>query len=382
MSIETYTPGIEYKVNPYNCTQIDWIDSEEANVITGTGFYIWKLADCLPVSRLIAALRRANATWVSIKVADGTYKYNQIREDGKWCGNDAFLLQVIAELREAGISVGGWHFIYPLPTMNPGAQAGVAGERYQKLHLDHLLIDAEQVTSEGALWKTSPDRVRSANTYMNQLRGAGVTLRQPVGLSSYRFPTLHREFPFNQFVNHESSNLIAPQMYWVGNHNPAAQLDRCIAEYDEVDSGIRPLIPIGAAYGAGSWEPTVADFVEFMAAVNDYSLPGCGFWSMDWILNHDRMDWLDAIGGGYVEPEPPAPPVDPPVEIPAQVEVTGLDEGENLKMRREIFGDVIGFTWDGARFDVQGQGVDDMGRPWYQVGKSIWIASWYTRPIP
>lgn len=353
-------------------------------MITGTGFYIWKLAACLPVSKMIDALYRANASWVSIKIADGIYKHNQIREDGKWSGNDAFLLQVIDELREAGIEVGGWHFIYPLPTMNPGAQAGVAGERYQKLKLDHLLIDAEQVSSEGAYWKTSPDRVRSANTYMNQLRGAGVTLKQPCGLSSYRFPTLHGGFPFTQFVNHESSNLIAPQMYWVGSHNPAEQLERCLAEYDAIDNDIRPVIPIGAAYGAGSWEPTVADFTEFMDAVEYYNLPGCGFWSLDWILSHDRTDWLDAIGGGVVVPEPPAPPeppVEPPVEIPTQVEIVGLDEDETLKMRNSIFGDVIGRTWNGVCFGVQNQAFDYMNRPWYQIGDSIWIASWYTRII-
>jgi len=371
---------METYINTYNGTHIKWIESMEANVITGTGFYIWKLADCLPVGRLIDALKRANASWVSIKIADGTFKHNQIREDGKWSGNDAFLLQVIAELKEAGISVGGWHFIYPLPEANPGAQAGVAGERYQKLNLDHLLIDAEHVSSVNALWRTSPDRVRSANTYMNQLRGAGVTLRQPCGLSSYRFPTLHGGFPFTQFVNHESSNLIAPQMYWVGSHNPAEQLDRCMAEYDAIDNGIRPLVPIGAAYAAGAWEPTVADFTEFMAAVNDYSLPGCGFWSMDWILTHNRMDWLDAIGGGYVEPEPPAPPEEPEEE-PMEVEVVGLDEGETLKMRNDVFGEVIGRTWNGARFGVQGMAFDYMSRPWYQIGETIWIASWYARKI-
>lgn len=356
-------------------------------MIQGTGFYIWKLADCLPVSKLVDTLQRANASWVSIKIADGTLKHNQIREDGKWSGNDVFLKSVIDTLRNAGISVGGWHFIYPLPTLNPGAQAGLAGERYQKLQLEHLLIDAENWSNGGAYWKyladgkINPDRIRSANVYMNQLRPAGINLAQAVGLSSYRFPTVHREFPFAQFVNHESSSLIAPQMYWVGSHNPREQIQRCIAEYDAVDSGVRDLIPIGAAYSAGAWEPTVADITEFMDAVQEFNLPGCGFWSLDWIMTHNRMDWIDAMAGAAV-PVPPAPPApSEPEEPPMQVEIVGLDEGETLKMRASIFGDVIGRTWNGAHFAVQGQDVDYMDRPWYQIGESIWIASWYTKAV-
>lgn len=345
----------------------------------GTGFYIWKLKSVLPIDRLIESLKRANANWVWIKVADGVSKYNLVPDDSG-------LIDVIEALKSAGIHVGGWHFIYPNPVMSPGAQAGVAGERYQKLGLESWSIDAEQVSSVRAYWKfladgsLNPYRKTSAKIYMQQIRGAGVPQKHPVAVSTYRYPDYHLEFPFSQFVNSENNDIIAQQMYWIGSHNPREQLLRSVEQYNKtVRAGLPPLpfVPIGAAFGVGSWVPADKELVEFIDAAKEIGAKAWGFWSLDWTLAN-KPEWLDVIGGNSSPPPPPPPP--PPGNV-TKVEIVGLDPDETLRMRNSIFGTVVGMTWNGAQFEVEGEDKDSQGRVWYQVGKSIWIASWYTKVI-
>lgn len=362
-------------------------------MMQGTGFYIWNLKDVLPIERMINALKRANATWVSIKVADGINKWNRIDLDGKWTGNDQGLLQIIAALKKEGIHVGGWQYIYPLPTLSPGAQAGIIGERVQKLGLQHLLIDAEHDAHVGAYWKwladgtLNPERGKSANTYMIQIRGAGVPLSMPCALSSYRYPKYHKEFPFKNFVNDNSSNFIAQQLYWIGSHNPYYQLGESIRQYNElVRAGLPPLpfVPMGSAFKQGTWEPTAKDLEDFIQGAKDMGCTAWGFWSLD---RHaiDRPEWLDAIAGKATTP-PPAPP---PPSTPDMVEIVGLEPDEELNVRaNKPFGQVVYLTTNGMRYTVLGEMKDDLGRSWYNITHDpyrttspFWIASWYTEPV-
>lgn len=320
-------------------------------MIAGTGVYIWNLKDCLPVSRLIAALHRMNATWVSEKIADGIYPSNQIREDGKWAGNDKFLLSVNADLTKDGISVGGWHYAYTKNKYSPGAQAGLAGERWQKLDLKHLLINAEHDERVGALWLTAATRKTDALTYMNQIKPAGVPTKGIVALNTYRFPKYFTPFPWNQFLGHASMNTIAPQMYWIGQHNPAEQLAESFAEYKVIfpDASPAHFVPAGSAFGNESWMPTTQDLLDFGRAAIKMGCKSWLFWSLDYMLNHNLVAWLDAIGAiGQGVPPPPPPPPPPPTTATFNFQVTE-PTGLNVRERPDTTSKKLGSVAVGAQ---------------------------------
>lgn len=80
-------------------------------------------------------------------------------------------------------------------------------------------------------------------------------------------------------------------------------------------------------------------------------------------------------------PDIPIEPPDPPAEMPEVVKITGLQGTDNLNMRSDIWGPIVAKTWNGSTFEVMDQEMDSQDRIWYQVGSSIWIASWYTEVV-
>lgn len=350
----------------------------------GRGFYIWQLKDLLPVKSLLDLLKQAEASWVCIKFADGINNMNQIGPDGKYIGNDSFLKNVVQELKDNDYEVGGWHFIYP---SNAGAQAGVAGDRFQKFDLAHWLVDAENLSTSAvsAPWFSHPDRAKAARVYMGQIRAAGIPLSAQVGLSTYRFPTLQPPFPFSQFVNADSSNLVAPQVYWVGAHNPREQVIRSMHEYNNIHalSDAYPFIPMGASFGdfinvdgkKTWWEASPQDIREFESTVQELSLDAWGYWSLDWIKIKDRQDYIQAMTGTIVVPPPPPPP-DPIINT---IEVTAATV--NVRSDAGVEYPILATTKKGARWGVEQSKKDQNGKLWYQLGKTAYIASWLCKPI-
>lgn len=345
----------------------------------GLGFYIWKLNRVLPLERLIQTLQAVNARWVCLKLADGPDRYNRIDESGNLVGNDTFLKEVIQALRLAipGIQIGGWGWIFTREMVAMVRQASVAAERCATLGLDFWFIDAEEHGPTQTYWKTSPYRSLSAREYMDL--GQSLGIKSP-SLSSYRFPKAHPEFPWDDFLNHPSMEYTAPQMYWMGAHNPRYQLGLCLSQYAQKRE--LPMVPIGAAFKEGGWTTTAADIAEFTQAVQDFECPGWGFWVLDQAI--DRPDWLAAMAHDYTPPPVPAPEPTPepePEPAPQLVEIIGLDDDQTLNMRSRIWGDVVAKTWNGAQFPVMDTGQDGLDRPWYQLGPGIWVASWYTQPV-
>jgi hypothetical protein len=268
------------------------------------GMFVWKIKDCLPVTQLVQVCHTYHISSLCVKVADGLTRYNQVDQSGRYIGNDSYLLGTwIATLEANGIEVHGWHFLYTLPT-SPGAQAGVSGERVQKLGIRSLKLDVED--DGGGGWKSSPYRVQSARIYMQQVRGAGVPLAYPLGLCSYRRPDFHPQVPWNQFIMTEDLDHNAQQCYWAGAHNPGEQLLRSVQEYDEIR--IIPQQPVGAMYGVAPWYPTPADITEYMVTARDnLELNMVWFWSMDYVVAHNRWDWLEAASAEVAAPTPPPP---------------------------------------------------------------------------
>jgi hypothetical protein len=172
----------------------------------------------------------------------------------------------VTALRAAGIQVWGWHFVYG---DQPDNEAKVAIQRVKQFELDGYVVNAE------GSYETHTKR-GAAYRFMDQLRSAfGSNLA--IGLSSYRYPSVHGAFPWTEFL--QQCDFAMPQVYWVQAHNPAIQLQKTVREYQNATSfPVRPVIPTGAAYREGGWQPTVGEINEFMLAVRQLNLSAMNFW--------------------------------------------------------------------------------------------------------
>jgi len=134
----------------------------------------------------------------------------------------------------------------------------------------------------------------------------------PVGLSTYRYPSVHYPFPFSAFLEYCDLNL--PQIYWIKSVNPAQQLQKSYDEYKAIKPW-RPFVPTGAAFGYGNWTATPAQIVEFLTKARAMNLPGANFWEMASARDNGGSLWKAIKGYNWatgtapvVQPDPaPAP---------------------------------------------------------------------------
>lgn len=228
--------------------------------LTGKGFYIWRIEACEQgdVNRIAQLASDAKLSHVMIKVADGPYIYN-IDPDTK-----ADLVQpLVSALKASSIPVWGWQYVYGL---DPIREADRAIQRVKQLDLDGYVINAEVEYRD-------PEKHAAAFQLMKRLR-TGLP-NTPIALSSYRFPSLHTYFPWNQFLQYCDINM--PQVYWLSAHNPEDQLKRCVAEFQKL-APYRPVIPTGPLFQAGSWAPTPLEINSFMQQAQNLNLTAVNFW--------------------------------------------------------------------------------------------------------
>ena len=228
--------------------------------LQGKGFFIWQVRRCEngDAGAIANVAASAGLTHVLIKIADGASPYNVDLTSGQ-----DLVLPVLMALRERGISVYGWHYVYGY---DPVGEAEIAIQRVRELGVDGYVIDAE------AQYKY-PGRDEVARQFMSLLRQSLPVL--PIALSSYRYPTYHPTLPWQAFL--EKCDLNMPQVYWQDAHNPAEQLIRSLREFEAL-SPFRPLIPTGSAYMAGDWQPTAAEMVEFMDTARNLNMTAANFW--------------------------------------------------------------------------------------------------------
>lgn len=254
--------------------------------LTGKGMFIWKIrwaeqGDALAIAQ--AALD-AGLKHVLIKIADGTSRYNL---HPIW--RTDLVPPVVALLRQIGVEVWGWHYVYG---GDPAGEARTAGRRMRELGLSGYVIDAEQEYKR-------PGMKSAASTYLKQLRQE-LPSGCPVALSSYRYPKVHPEFPWMTFL--PAVDLVMPQVYWAKATNPAQQLQRCLREYRALTD--LPIVATGAAYHEHGWTARPVEIVEFYQATRALQLPAFNFW--EW--NQARIYGLwDTIAGLEKYPGAPKP---------------------------------------------------------------------------
>jgi hypothetical protein len=298
----------------------------------GLGFYVYKLSEIakeLTPAMLVDLLTQIGARWVSFKIADGEHAYNQIG------GNDKIMLSYVSALEDARIAVGGWAYCYPSPGCRPNIEAALYGERIQKLRLEFLDLDIE------GEWK-KPNLGGS----IDKLLYIDASQNFPIGLCSYRFPKIHANVNWARFFKNPSLKYVSPQVYWLGSNNPAEQLAESLRQFGELTE--LPVVPIGSAFRQGDWQPSADQLVDFAQACKDNNLSAWGFYSLDWMLVHDRYDWLSAIAGKEITP--PQPAGEP---LPAFIRTTGA---VNARSAPQIKDDtLVGVIHAGKKLQVLGE---------------------------
>ena len=231
--------------------------------LDGKGFYIWRIENCDGGNAQIIAseAKRADLSHVLIKVANETRTYNVDRET-----NIDLVPPVANALRAQGIQVWGWQYIYG---ENPIGEARVAAQRVLELGLDGFVVNAEKEFKESG-------KDVSARRYMRELRDA--LPDTPIGLSTYRFPTIHPQFPYSEFL--EKCDINLPQVYWMGASNPEAQLIRSMRDYQNIQP-VRPMIPTGFAFSEYGYEPNPGEPSRFMDTAKELNQTAANFWSWD-----------------------------------------------------------------------------------------------------
>jgi hypothetical protein len=258
-------------------------------MLQGKGFFTWWLVNVESGSpQTIASLAvAANLTHVLIKVADGPFIYNVDRTTGH-----DYAVAVSQALRANGIQVWAWHYVYG---DNPDGEASMAIRRCRDIQADGYVINAEQE------YKRAGMRER-ARRMMTLLRASLPAL--PMALSSYRYPSLHPELPWREFLN--GVDISMPQVYWMQATNPAQQLLRSVREYQAM-TPYRPIVPTGAAFREHGWQPSVAEVLEFLNTAQSLNLPAVNFW--EW--SNARSGRLPGVWEAirdfpyYGEPRPP-----------------------------------------------------------------------------
>jgi hypothetical protein len=236
--------------------------------LEGKGFFTWKIPNCEQGDAKVIAsqAKMAGLTHLILKIADGTMFYN-----GTWGDPKDYTTPVVNELRAHEIKVWGWHYVYG---DNPIGEANVAITRIRQYNLDGYVIDAERE------YETSKKK-SAAKKFMAQLRSSFPDLT--IALSSYRYPSLHPQIPWTEFL--EQCTLSMPQVYWMKAHNPGDQLNRCVNEY-QAKIPSRPIVPTGAAFREFGWKPTDSEVLEFCKKAKELNLSGVNFW-----------EWSDARSG-------------------------------------------------------------------------------------
>lgn len=246
--------------------------------LMGKGYYLWQLPYCDqgdPVA-IAARAKAAGLSHAMIKIADGsTWPYNYDFD------RDLDLIPPVRKsLREAGVSVWGWHYVRG---DDPYNEAQLAIKRILELDLEGYVIDAE------GEYRTKKKRA-AASRFMEEMRKALPDLT--IALSTYRYPRSHRDFPFDEFM--ALCDLSMPQVYFEQMHNPEEQLERTVEQYMALTHA-RPVIPTAPTYARGDWRPSPHEIHRFFQKAQDLELTAANAWSWDFATRHQYLDLWNAV---------------------------------------------------------------------------------------
>ncbi len=314
-------------------------------MLNGKGFYIWNIQNTEggDIPRIVSMAREAGLSHVLVKIADGIQAFN-IRN-----GVDlAFLL--VDALQDAGIEVWGWQYIYG---NLPAQEAAMAARRIQQTGVTGFVINAE---------KEMKGKPTQAAAYLNALKSA---VSIPLGLSSYRWPSYHPDFPWVQFLSRVDVNL--PQVYWLQAHNPSYQLQRTFDEFRQSRYPQVPIIPTGAAFLEYGWYPTPDEIEAFLLKAQGLA-DGANFWVWENTRKYCSNLWEVIKSHDWANPPVPEPEPVPEVSVP---KVTILVDGLNVRSGPGTNYSIVRKVNKGTQIHV----LDiDGATLWAQIAPGEWVA--------
>ena len=288
-------------------------------LVEGKGGMVWKLRnweDGDSVKQL-AQCRELGLDWISIKIADG--------RDEKWEGsiplqNADLILATLAMLRNGGVNVIGWTWIYGgswvfssrkwifRPSVSASTREGEAqADICDKYAIKHVQIDAEHH------WNGKGLEDARAEAYMLAFEGRRSGIEH--SLCSYRFPLTHQPaFPVETFATYMEA--WCPQVYFVQDtrvDGGARQLDKSfwihVSEIEDLPYfGIAPTYLHRWKDSSGKthdWRATKEQLTKYFEKAVELGNPAVGVWD----LPQASQDQLDALGefDGFGQSPPPEP---------------------------------------------------------------------------
>jgi hypothetical protein len=276
--------------------------------LEGKGFFTYLLPQCEngDPAAILKMAQSVGLSHVLVKVADGPRAFGIDS-----AGND-FTASVVDELRNAGIAVWGWHYVYG---NDPAGEAKIAVLRTQALGLDGYVVDAEQEYKQ-------PGKNKAARQFMSTIRSA---LDLPLILNSFRFPEYHPEFPWAAFL--EFCDYHMPQVYWEQAHNAGGQLRESKRQCDALPNA-RLYLATGAAYGtADRWSATPNDVTDFLNTAKALGIPAVNFFSWDYCRANLPATWKAIADFAWtVAPQTIPGPEKLPVVVPPPTEPPSATE--------------------------------------------------------
>ena len=313
---------------------------------TGKGFYIWQIPRLGSIAQIVELALEAKLGHVFIKIANGTADYGIV--------NGVDLAGNLANaLLAAGIEPWGWQYVY---NNYPTIEANKAVDRITETGVVGFDIDAEGECK---------NRPSEARTYCETLR-AGLDDSFPVGLGSYRFPSLHPEIPWDIFRQYCDFDM--PQVYWVLAHNPGNQLVNSYNEFKAMPKKL-PYIATGSVYRQERypyWTPTLGEVQEFMSVADGLGI-AFNFWEWYDARNVLPIEIWDAIA----EWQNVLPPPPPPPPLPKMVRTTA----GQLNVRLTPMGTKIGYVPKGTLLGVNGEAYYN-GVKWHKIGAAFVSSEW------
>ncbi len=325
---------------------------------------------------------------VALKLANGNSLYG---DRGRLV--DAFGAQ--------GLRVGGWQYYYSgvrfiSPTSSEYRLTGITPENeveYSKLAIEqynpaYWIIDAERE------FKVNGQADR-AKRLMLALMPFCHARNIPVGLSSYRFPEVHREFPWYEFATVAGGvDFQYPQVYWnkpalgFPGYGPLVELDKSYWQYRDMYASwkipLPPYIPVGRAYVGDGYAvpgPSAAEITIFMNEAVKQQLAGFSFWNVDSLHRHEGGAERYAAISQYKWPGTNPPP---PVPIPTTTYflITRSPDRTNLRGEPSIAQgnkSIVGSTFLGAKLELLESKTQPDGYTWYKVAS--WVRGDGGKPV-
>lgn len=301
---------------------------------SGKGMYIWQIPRCGSPRDIAAQAKAAGFGHVLIKIADGDYPFPDTNDN---------VAELVAELKKVGIESWGWQFIY---LYSPQGEAAIAAKRMKETGCVGFIIDAEGRCKNKPL---------QASDYCRNLRE--LLPNTPIGLASYRYPSLHPELPWKIFRAICSFDM--PQVYWQGAHNPGWQLAASYAEFSKMIPAL-PYVPTGAAYSEYDWVVFPADIDEFIDVANQMGFQAYNFWEWYEARIENPELWPHIADAGIIEPI-----------IADTMQFEALVDGQNVRSGPGYAYPIIGNLIDGQVLDVSNvKGYD----AWAEIAPGQWAA--------